>query len=431
MTRSWAVEQRKIVDFDELLKYPSVKKWYESLSEGDSRDGSLYRFAAFLRWREKIALPIDPEEWVRECLLGNNLTLIKHLDVIKDYCEGESFDGDADSTRQKNYKTLRSFYAKNRVPLPREKLSLNREGEKEVEIPLLVTATVFLEMASKVVNYTGISVRDRSIIMTNIQTGMDASTLAKVFNRVAFPQLVKHFQNENWQDWDATKTPVRIDLMRPKTDYFYYTFIDHDAVLCLKDWLNVRLSNFGRIKIYQPLNPKQLPTSDPIYLADYGSAINSPMVTRIFTECGKMAGVNVVPEMEFERYQGAKIRYPYHSHEVRDTLVTLHRRCGVDKPVVDFLVGHDIDKDGYDKDPWDNPDWFRDQYAKLTKYLNLISGKESRMREEIKGDYEKELESVKKELAENRQTMKEILERLRKGAKTAPDLMDLKGEDLA
>ena len=36
--------------------------------------------------------------------------------------------------------------------------------------------------------------------------------------------------------------------MRPKTDYQFFTFLDRDAVVALKEWLNVRRSLHGSIR---------------------------------------------------------------------------------------------------------------------------------------------------------------------------------------
>jgi hypothetical protein len=43
--------------------------------------------------------------------------------------------------------------------------------------------------------------------------------------------------------------------------------------------------------------------------------------------------------------------------------------------VANFFTGHDIDKLKYDKSPWDDPRYYREEYLKLARpYLNPISG---------------------------------------------------------
>jgi hypothetical protein len=47
---------------------------------------------------------------------------------------------------------------------------------------------------------------------------MDASTLAKSFNFLAFPQLVRHFGTEDWSRWNEGEVPVRIALIRAQDE---------------------------------------------------------------------------------------------------------------------------------------------------------------------------------------------------------------------
>ena len=140
-----------------------------------------------------------------------------------------------------------------------------------------------------------------------------------------------------------------------------------------------------------------------------------------------------------ERYKGSKRRYPFHSHEVRDTLVTLGRRAGVDMAIVNFFVGHDIDHYGYDKSPFDDPEHFRSQYAKLSPHLNIISGKEVALKEQYDRSLAEQLAARDKELAEIKATQKVILAALNTpdgrrlvglGAKVDPEFLRISPEEL-
>jgi site-specific recombinase XerC len=402
---------------EDLYRFRSVKPWLESRKEGDGRVSAMYRFAAFLRWRRVQGFSVDPDEWIEECLNGNNLTLVRHLNVVRGWLESELFDGPKDATREKYYRVIRSFYAYNLTPLPRARL---RPRGMDTAVPRHVTATEFLEMAGKVVNYGGVSVRDRSVIMVMLQSGMDASTLTNVFNYVGFPQLAAHFGSEDWSRWDLSRVPVRLWLVRPKTNYQYYSFIGHDAVVCLKDWLNVRATNYGGIKIKPASTPNQQATSDPIYLTKEGRRLVPAYVSVLFNDAGKRAGVNIQPPEKLPRYKGATRQYPFHSHEVRDTLVTLGRRAGVDQAIVNFFVGHNIDEYGYDKSPYDDPEHFRREYVKLSAYLNIITGKET----VLKAEYERRLEGEVKKRDERLAEMQTQLDQLRSDAEEFRYIME-------
>lgn len=395
----FSIKRERPVDPEALVKkFRSVKDWADG-RVGMGRRPALYHMAAYLAWREERRLAADPDRWVSECVNGTNRTLIEHLKELKEWAEGPHFDGDSFSTRRKAYTDVRSFYAHHLVPLPRSKLRPVR-GVMKVETD--TTAMQFLGMAKKVLD-AKMAPRDRSILLTMLQGGMDASTLSRAFSYVAFPQLARHFGGEDWSKWDPGKVPVRVDLVRPKTDYRFYTFVDRDAVEALRDWLNARRSVFGPLKVRPSPNPKLLDTSDPIYVTDYGTPIEPAYVTQLFRTYGIRAGVNLVPREKMPKFKGAARRYPFHSHECRDTLVTLGRRAKVDMAVVNFFVGHSIDRFGYDKSPWDEPEHFREEYSKVGRYLNIVSGREEQIREQVeKGLIPRiqELEKANKELAD-------------------------------
>jgi hypothetical protein len=238
------------------MKFERVKYWIKGLKP--SRKTSLYHLASYIRWRAPHGYSIDPDRMIEECLGGAHRTLVEHFQVLKLWVEGEEFDGSERSTRNKYYNDIRSFYKHNFCELPSSPLRIDSSSNVKAE----VTAISFLEYAKQVVSCKECSVRDRAIVVLNVQTGMDDSTLANVFNYVAYPQLVKHFGTEDWQSWSAERCPLRVDLVRPKSDYRYYTFLAEDRLECLKKWLNVRYSQTGkRIRIHEPKRPDQLSIS--------------------------------------------------------------------------------------------------------------------------------------------------------------------------
>ncbi len=193
--------------------------------------------------------------------------------------------------------------------------------------------------------------------------------------------------------------------------------------MLLKEYLVSRTQTFGAIKTYASKKPNELQRSDPIYLTKYGQPITPGYVGQIFRESGKLAGVNVPPQVSPGKYKGATIRYPSHAHQARDTLITLRQRARVDRAVVDFFAGHKFDDDEYDS-PWDNPDLFKTEYEKIEKHLNLLSGAEERIREEVEQDYRTKFEKLEKNQAE-------ILRLLRAGAKVDSNLLNLTKADIS
>ncbi len=148
---------------------------------------------------------------------------------------------------------------------------------------------------------------------------------ANSFNIYAWPQLVEQFGTEDWLRWELNKCPVKIDLVRPKENIGYFTFIDKDAVSCIIDWLNVRYNLTGtRIgTIQSSRRQNERPTSDPIFILRNNHPIKPYFVSHTFRKTGFAAGINIRPDEMLPRYRGALRRYKFHSHEVRDILVSL------------------------------------------------------------------------------------------------------------
>ncbi|MCZ6647667.1 MAG: hypothetical protein O7B30_00250 [Thaumarchaeota archaeon] len=119
----------------------------------------------------------------------------------------------------------------NRVSLPREKLSFS-DAEA---VTYRTEGNIMLDHVRKAVSHKGCSVRDRAIILCMAQSGMDDSTISEIFNVVGYPQLVKHFGTEDYSSWSLERCPVRMDLVRPKNGYRYYSFLDRDAISSLID----------------------------------------------------------------------------------------------------------------------------------------------------------------------------------------------------
>ncbi len=119
---------------------------------------------------------------------------------------------------------------------------------------------------------------------------------------------------------------------------------------------------------------------------------------RVFAQSGKRALVNQPRE---DAPEGAKTRYPFHSHEVRDTLITLHKKTGADSAAANFFAGHDIDRLKYDKSPWDDANYYRGEYLKLARpFLNPLSGAVLRKESELKSQFESRLGELERQMSE-------------------------------
>ncbi len=430
MTRTW----RHVVDEaarDEILKKGSVDRWLRGLAP-DSRIGEANVLHRFLLFRRRKGLQSDPDALIEEMKNGTNETRIQHLQTLLDWVEGER-DGEFSYCKPRTirgyYRSVRGFYAHNLLELPRHAPNLPDEnGDGEVEVSTEPTADEFLKLVRRVLDSGKLSVRDRSIVLTKVQGLFDNKVLCQVFNYVAFPQLAKHFGTEDFRLWDEAKVPVRLDVVRTKTGYQHYTFLDRDAIAALKEWLAVREAMLGKIKVYPARDPKNHPRSDPVYVTkNEGEArpLRNTYVSTLFNRFGRRAGVNLpAPRDGLPPEKGGTRHYPFHAHEVRDTGITIARSLGVDREVVEFFAGHNIDRMGYDKSPKNDPAHFREQYAKLAPHLNVVSGRVELARREARREAERQMvqqsQRTERELEDVRGQVRRILELLAAGGKADP-----------
>jgi hypothetical protein len=397
----WRIYFKPKYDLQKLLQEnPLLKAWLDA----HKAKNTLYDFPKFIAWRQKNGYPGEPDGWIRDCLSGNTQTLADHAILIKRWVESTDLAGNKHSARERYAKTMKGFYLQNMIRLPPIKVANNLSGDEELEMAM--TAGIYIDMLTRVLTHPGLSLRDRTLMLCQFQGGLDNSTTAKMFNYQVLPQLTTHFGADDWTRWKITPdTQVRIDLVRSKTGVRFYTYLYHDAIMLLQEYLTVRSAAFGRPTIHQPRRPSALPLSDPVFLTKYGDPVSPQYISTLWKKAGMKAGVNVPTGA------GKGIRYLFHSHETRDTKKTLARRVRADVVAVDFTLGHEIDKDGYDKSPWDDETYFREENAKLAAHLNILTGssktKEREFRDEIEKDYLGKMSAMDERL----RRMQEVIER--------------------
>jgi hypothetical protein len=396
---------------DALFQKESVKRWLRGISP-DSHYKQVNVLHRFLLWREKQGLESDPDKIIRAVTKGTNETRIEHLQAAKDWLEGaEELEYASVDSRLAYFKAIKSFYRHNLVDLPMGRLNLKESREEEVEVTTEPTATEFLELTKRVLASGKLSTRDRALVLVKLQSLCDNKVLCNVWNYVAYPQLVKHFGTEDFRAWDERTVPVKVNLVRPKNHYQYFTFLDRDAITALKEWLQYREAHFGRVKVHKAENPKLLPRSDPIFVIRFKEIrpLRASYIATLFNRFGQRAGVNVRVKNNLPARASAKNRYPFHGHEVRDTAISLARTVRADRDAIEFFCGHKLDALNYDKSPRDNPEYFRLEYSKLAPFLNVLTGE----KEQLKAGYDKKLEERVAQFEAEKATWESRFEELR------------------
>ena len=211
----------------------------------------------------------------------------------------------------------------------------------------------------KMMTAGGMDAMGRAVVMVKFQAGLDASTMADRFNFEAYGQIIRHFGTEDYEAWDLDKCPVPIGLVRVKTNVRHTTFIDRDAVSCLRDYLRQKEFRGGRHERGRPL-----------FVNRRGRPVDPTWVSRMFSRAAGRAGIQA-------RISRGALRVG--SHEARDLLKSTLMVAGCAPYAADHILGH-APRDSYEKQAVLYPEAIRREYAKASVALNLMSGVERYLR---------------------------------------------------
>ena len=229
------------------------------------------------------------------------------------------------------------------LPVPRKKRADQTPGDD---------SPMTLEDFYKVLQNGKPSIIMRTIMLIKLQSGMDSSTLADRFNHEGYPQLVKYFKTENHESWNLVMCPVPIRLVRVKTGVQYTTFLDHDAIVQLQEYLTWKEAKYGRQDI-----------SKPLFMTKHNTPIHSAWLSTHFSKMAINAGI---------QKKISRRVYRIRAHEVRDLLKSTLITCGCAQYAADHVLGH-APRDSYEKQATLYPEDLRAEYAKASSRINIFS----------------------------------------------------------
>lgn len=258
--------------------------------------------------------------------------------------------------------SIRSFYAtyditvrlKGRHRLPKPRVQNKRMKVAADQVKLLVDHAR--------------TPRDRAIILTMFQGGMDVSTLCSLKYGDVNEGLAK------------SETPMKLDLYRPKTGTDYYTFLGKDAVEALKAYIADAKSR--RI---------QFKPDTPLFRKERGKQpLETNLVQNMLKAVAHKSGL-------VDKENNGKQFNPLSPHALRESFGSIMINSGVPDTIVDFWLGHEIGEmaEAYKGVQYES---LKQMYAEREKLLS-ISPKENleELREKLKGEIQeqnKQLQSM-------------------------------------
>lgn len=292
------------------------------------------------------------------------------------------------SSKRRAQASVRSFFLRNRSPLPRDPdFNLRREDSK----PRVVGSLTFDEFRMIL---AGCSPCYQAVFLCMFQGGMGKSELVywSDYGKTSLLSQLRHHMS-----------PIRVDLpgrKRARNERPYYTFIGSDAVEALETYLE-----------------KAPRDAETIFLNQYGRPLNAKSIELYWGRKIHRLGLVKKPN-------GAdgSTRYGKSPHELRDLFRTRWQKSGADPVAAEFFMGHTVDPLEYNKVMRD-VDYARAQYFHAERWLSVRGGDHemksvfemAKMEADIRREFENKLDEQRRMIEELRESIRLYLKARRLG----------------
>lgn len=301
---------------------PALKRWLNSITRSTTRANYKTAFRAYTAFTGMTATALIDEaaEDVKRDLRQKQDVVITKLLAFYNWLKTEypkknrgkgvhevSGKGVADKSAHMWVNAIRSFYAtfgvtvrmKGRRRLPKAKVKNKR---------MIVSA----EQVKALVDHAR-TPRDRAIILTHFQSGLDVSTLCNLkYGDVA-------------EGLEKNEHPLKLELYRPKTGVEFYTFLGRDAVEALKAYLADRRMRGVKFN-----------SNMALFLQERGKKpLKTKNVQDMTREVALKAGF-------IDEKNNGKDFNPLGPHALRESFGSIMTNSGVPDTVVDFWHGHEV-----------------------------------------------------------------------------------------
>jgi integrase len=301
---------------------PALKRWLDTIARNSTKYGYKTAFKAYAYFTGLTASDLidealadfkkDPRE--RQDVVMTRLVKFYHW-LKTEYPKMSRGAGEhkviakglSDKLAHFIVNAVRSFYAtydvtirmrgRHKLPRPRVQNKRMKVGAEQVKVLVDHARTP----------------RDRTIILTLFQSGMDVSTLCSVKYGDVTEGLAKE------------ERPLKLELHRPKTGTEYYTFLGTDAIEALKAYLDDMRSRGVQFR-----------NDTALFLKERGK---EPLTTNLVQNMMKEVAVN---SGFVDRENNGNGFNPLGPHALRESFGSLMINSGVPDTIVDFWLGHEI-----------------------------------------------------------------------------------------
>jgi site-specific recombinase XerD len=363
-----------MVDVDVNWEDPALKRWLSTIK----RKGTVYwyksAFKAYAKFTGMTASALidealadakkDPRE--RQDVVMSRL--VKFYNWLKtEYPVKSRGAGDyrivkmgvSDKLAHASVGAIRSFYAtydvtvrmrgRHKLPRPRVTNKRMKVGAEQVKVLVDHARTP----------------RDRAIILTLFQSGMDVSTLCSLRHGEVAGGLAEG------------EIPLKLELHRPKTGVEYYTFLGKDAIEALKAYISDMKARTVQFR-----------NDTALFLKERGKQpLETNLVQNMFREVAVNSGL-------VDKQNNGNGFNPLGPHALRESFGSLMINSGVPDTIVDFWLGHEIGEmaEAYKGVQYES---LKKMYSEREKLLS-INPRENL--EELRGKLKGEIQEQNKQL---------------------------------
>ena len=249
------------------------------------------------------------------------------------------------NTKRTRYTNVRSFFLHNRAELPRDpnfKIRPDRQPVNGKLEPDEIKRTIL--SSSKVY---------QAVFLVMFQSAMDQ-------------EMFSYWNENGYDDLKAQLLthPELVQINLPGRKGYknirpFYTFIGSDAIDAVRSWLKERDELVKNGKISED--------DKSIFTGQFGTKLQKHSLRQYWLR--RLRILNVVDKKKgpISNRTGKGL------HELRDTFRTLWSKSPASSTVCEYLMGHSIDKLGYDKS-YDDVEFYKNEYKKALPFLQIISG---------------------------------------------------------
>ena len=168
--------------------------------------------------------------------------------AIREYLVSPQVDKMSDSLYMSTRSAIKSYFSIND-----QALDLPRTRKKRADLTTDNKPSMSLEDFYKMLQNGKPGIMMRTIMLVKFHSGMDSSTLTDRFNYEGYSQIVRYFKTDDHAMWNLDLCPVPIRLVRVKTGVQYTTFLEHDAIAQLQEYLTWKEMKYDKQDPSKPL----------------------------------------------------------------------------------------------------------------------------------------------------------------------------------